>query len=57
MQRRSAEVRGKDVPLSQQPLQRKGDPAEVAELIAWLISDGSAFITGTVQVIDGGWFA
>lgn len=45
------------MPLTQQPIQRKGRPEEVAQLIAWLMSDASTFITGTVQVIDGGWFA
>ncbi|KAF4628147.1 hypothetical protein G7Y89_g10010 [Cudoniella acicularis] len=37
------------------PMGREGKPAEVAELIAWLLCDGSSYITGTVQSIDGGW--
>lgn len=36
------------------PLNRIGKPQEVASLIAFLLSDDAAFITGTVQVIDGG---
>jgi NAD(P)-dependent dehydrogenase (short-subunit alcohol dehydrogenase family) len=36
------------------PLQRVGTPEEVAELVLWLCSDESAFITGTVLPIDGG---
>jgi 2-keto-3-deoxy-L-fuconate dehydrogenase len=36
------------------PLNRVGKPQEVASLIAFLLSDDVAFITGTVQVIDGG---
>lgn len=42
---------------SQQPLRRKGHPSEVGDLVAWLLSDQSTFITGTVQVIDGGFIA
>ncbi|KAK4945645.1 hypothetical protein LTR10_015264 [Elasticomyces elasticus] len=57
MQRYSTQIRGMEMPLTQQPIQRKGQAAEVAQLIAWLMSDASTFITGTVQVIDGGWFA
>lgn len=37
------------------PLQRDGKPEEVAELIVWLLSEKSSYITGTVQSIDGGW--
>jgi len=57
MQRKSTEIRGADIPLTLQPIQRKGDPREVAQLITWLLSDASTFITGTVQTIDGGWMA
>lgn len=34
---------------------REGNPSEVAELICWLLCDGSSYMTGTVQSIDGGW--
>ncbi|RDW61571.1 NAD(P)-binding Rossmann-fold containing protein-9 [Coleophoma crateriformis] len=37
------------------PLGREGEASEVAELLAWLLCDGSSYITGTVQSIDGGW--
>jgi NAD(P)-dependent dehydrogenase (short-subunit alcohol dehydrogenase family) len=36
------------------PLQRFGQPAELAELAAFLISDAAAFITGECVTIDGG---
>ncbi|MEW6994456.1 SDR family NAD(P)-dependent oxidoreductase [Colwelliaceae bacterium MEBiC 14330] len=41
----------------QQPLQRIGQPEEVAELVLFLASDKAKFITGSLQVIDGGYTA
>jgi hypothetical protein len=34
-------------------IKRKGEAAEVAELIAWLLSDSTKYISGTVELIDG----
>jgi len=39
------------------PFRRIGQASEVAELICWLLCDGSSYISGTVQSIDGGWAA
>ena len=36
------------------PLERPGEPEEVAALVAWLCSDDARYITGTSVVIDGG---
>jgi NAD(P)-dependent dehydrogenase (short-subunit alcohol dehydrogenase family) len=36
------------------PLQRVGQPEEVAAAVVWLCSDASGFITGTTLTIDGG---
>jgi NAD(P)-dependent dehydrogenase (short-subunit alcohol dehydrogenase family) len=36
------------------PLQRVGQPEEIATAVTWLCSDNAAFITGTTLVIDGG---
>jgi 2-keto-3-deoxy-L-fuconate dehydrogenase len=38
-----------------QPMARLGEPAEIAALAVYLASDESSFVTGTVQIIDGGW--
>jgi NAD(P)-dependent dehydrogenase (short-subunit alcohol dehydrogenase family) len=42
---------------TQHALGRIGRPEEVAELVAWLASDGSSFATGTYYPIDGGYLA
>lgn len=42
---------------TQHALQRIGEPEEVAELVAWLASDGASFATGTYYPIDGGYLA
>jgi 3-oxoacyl-[acyl-carrier protein] reductase len=36
------------------PLGRPGQPAEVAELVAWVVSDAARYVTGTSILIDGG---
>lgn len=39
------------------PLGRIGQPEEVARLVLFLLSDQSAFMTGSIIPIDGGWTA
>src|SRR5580704_3470899 len=36
------------------PMRRVGRPAEVAQVVLWLCSEQSSFVTGTVVPIDGG---
>ncbi len=40
--------------LAQVPLGRPAQPREIADLIVYLLSDESAFVTGAEMVIDGG---
>lgn len=41
--------------LGQTPLNRLGEPHEVAGPVAFLVSDWASYITGTTLYIDGGW--
>jgi 2-keto-3-deoxy-L-fuconate dehydrogenase len=41
--------------VARQPMGRLGKPEEVAALVVYLASEESAYSTGTVHVIDGGW--
>jgi 3-oxoacyl-[acyl-carrier protein] reductase len=37
------------------PLKRLGKPEEVAEVVAFLASDGAGFITGQILDVNGGY--
>lgn len=41
--------------IARQPMGRFGKPEEIAALALYLASDESAFTTGQIHVIDGGW--
>lgn len=42
---------------SMEPVGRMGTPEEIGELVAWLLSDRSSFVTGQAIAADGGFVA
>ena len=44
----------KDMALEQIPMQRFGQPSDIAKAVAFLASDASAYITGQTLSVDGG---
>lgn len=40
--------------MSRTPLRRLGEPAEIADTVAYLASDAASYITGEIMVVDGG---
>jgi NAD(P)-dependent dehydrogenase (short-subunit alcohol dehydrogenase family) len=49
-------LRGETI-LAHTPMGRFGEPADLLGTIRWLLSDGSAFVTGIVVPVDGGFSA
>ncbi|MEO8857725.1 MAG: SDR family NAD(P)-dependent oxidoreductase [Burkholderiaceae bacterium] len=47
-------LRGQPDHLLARPMPRKADPAEVAALVAWLLSDEASFVNAATYSIDGG---
>ncbi len=43
--------------VAENPSGRLGSPAEVAEAVVWLCSDGASFVNGQTLTIDGGFLA
>jgi NAD(P)-dependent dehydrogenase (short-subunit alcohol dehydrogenase family) len=51
MQRRGAQI------LASTPQNRMGSPEEIAEMVAWLMSDRASYVTGACYNVDGGYMA
>ncbi len=47
----------KDYLANRAPIGRMGEPNEIAQVVVWLCSDESSFITGVALPADGGWTA
>ena len=45
---------GLQIDMARYPLGRYGKPEEIAQAIIYLLSDASAWVTGTSLIIDGG---
>jgi 3-oxoacyl-[acyl-carrier protein] reductase len=48
-------TRGYAYPVESLPIPRLGEPGDVAEAVAFLVSPASNYITGQVLCVDGGW--
>jgi NAD(P)-dependent dehydrogenase (short-subunit alcohol dehydrogenase family) len=40
--------------LSRTPMKRLGEPSEIADVCAFLLSDAASYMTGEIVVVDGG---
>jgi NAD(P)-dependent dehydrogenase (short-subunit alcohol dehydrogenase family) len=50
-----ARERGTEAKIGQlNPLQRNGEPSEIAEMALFLASDGASYVNGQAMVVDGG---
>lgn len=43
--------------VGQEPMARLGEPREIADAVAWLLSDEASFVTGVALPVDGGYSA
>ncbi len=43
--------------IAQEPMDRLGEPREIADAVSWLLSDEASFLTGVALPVDGGYTA
>ena len=43
--------------VGQEPMDRLGEPREIADAVTWLLSEESSFVTGIALPVDGGYIA
>lgn len=43
--------------VAQEPMDRLGEPREIGDAVAWLLSDEASFVTGVALPVDGGYIA
>ncbi|MGF1650611.1 MAG: SDR family NAD(P)-dependent oxidoreductase [Hyphomicrobiaceae bacterium] len=56
MTREVMKRRGTDI-LTATPMRRMGQPEEIANAVAWLLSDAASYVTGAAYSVDGGYTA
>jgi NAD(P)-dependent dehydrogenase (short-subunit alcohol dehydrogenase family) len=49
-----AGAEGQRLAAAAMPMQRIGQPEEVADVVLWLCSDASSYVTGATIAVDGG---
>lgn len=54
MDKRNA-LEGVDQSNVETPINRIGTPEEAGNLIVWLLSEESTFVSGATYAVDGGW--
>jgi NAD(P)-dependent dehydrogenase (short-subunit alcohol dehydrogenase family) len=52
-----ASVKIREQLIGQVPLKRVAQPSEIGEMVCFLLSDKSSYVTGQALAVDGGWIA
>jgi NAD(P)-dependent dehydrogenase (short-subunit alcohol dehydrogenase family) len=52
-----ANEKSRDKMIGAVPMRRVASPTEIADVVAWLMSAQSSYVTGVAIPVDGGWAA